>query len=97
MREFEQIFPLTPTLFVEPATEELHRAYRRAAEHITPESSIDELLEELRSMIPSITRFFEDVLVMTEDRSLRENRLALLQRIAALPKGIVDLSKVEGF
>jgi len=28
---------------------------------------------------------------------VRQTRLALLQRIAALPKGIVDLSKVEGF
>jgi glycyl-tRNA synthetase beta subunit len=37
------------------------------------------------------------VLVMTEDETLRENRLALLQRIARLTKGIVDLTKVEGF
>jgi hypothetical protein len=28
---------------------------------------------------------------------VRQTRLALLQRIAALPKGIVDLSKAEGF
>ncbi len=97
VRDFEEIFPLNPALFIEPATEELHRAYLRAAERITPQSPIDELLEELRSMIPAITRFFDDVLVMTEERALRENRLALLQRIAALPKGIVDLSKVEGF
>jgi len=48
-------------------------------------------------MIPVINRFFDDVLVMAEDRVLRENRLALLQRIAALTRGIVDLSKVEGF
>jgi len=97
VREFEETFPLDPSLFVEPATEELYRAYRRATEHITPESSVDELLEELRSMIPTITRFFDDVLVMCNDRSLRENRLALLQHIAKLPRGIVDLSKVEGF
>jgi len=97
VREFEEAFPLDPERFVEPATEALYAAYCRAAERITPESSIDELLEALRSMIPCITRFFDDVLVMTEERALRENRLALLQRIAALPKGIVDLSKVEGF
>ncbi len=34
---------------------------------------------------------------MTEDKALRENRLALLQHIAALTRGIVDLTKVEGF
>jgi glycyl-tRNA synthetase beta subunit len=34
---------------------------------------------------------------MVEDKTLRENRLALLQRIARLSEGIVDLSKVIGF
>jgi len=48
-------------------------------------------------MIPAINRFFDDVLVMAEDRSLRENRLGLLQRIAALAGGVADLSHLEGF
>ena len=48
-------------------------------------------------MIEPITAFFDDVLVMAQDEALRENRLALLQRIAALSEGIVDLTKVEGF
>jgi len=97
VREFEETFPLNPALLVEPATKGLYGAYLQAADRITPRSSIGELLGELRSMIPAITRFFDDVLVMTEDRALRENRLALLQRIAALTSGIVDLRKVEGF
>jgi len=97
VRGFEDDFPLDQTLFVEPATEELHSAYLQSAGRISPQSSIDELFEELRAMISAITRFFDDVLVMAEDRALRENRLALLQRIAGLPKGIVDLGKVEGF
>jgi len=97
VREFEETFPLKPALFVEPATQELYGAYQRAAARITPESSVDELFEELHSMIPAITCFFDDVLVMTEERALRENRLALLQRISALPRGIVDLTQVMGF
>ena len=51
----------------------------------------------LRQMQPAISRFFEDVLVMDEDRAVRENRLALLQHIANLPAGIADLSALEGF
>ena len=97
MRESGETFALNPVHFVEPATDELHRACLQAAEPITPQSSVDELFEKLRSMIPAITRFFDDVLVMTEETALRENRLALLQRIAALPRGIVDLTKVMGF
>jgi glycyl-tRNA synthetase beta subunit len=34
---------------------------------------------------------------MDPDPQVRENRLALLQCIAALPKGIADLSELEGF
>ena len=48
-------------------------------------------------MIPFIDQFFEDVLVMDENQLLRENRLALLQRIAALADGVADMSRLEGF
>jgi glycyl-tRNA synthetase len=37
------------------------------------------------------------VLVMAEDSAVRSNRLGLLQRVAALSRGIADLSKLEGF
>jgi glycyl-tRNA synthetase len=36
-------------------------------------------------------------MVMVDDKALRENRLALLQRIASLADGVADLSKLEGF
>ena len=48
-------------------------------------------------MIPAVNAFFDKVLVMAEDKKLQENRLALLQRIAALSEGVADLSKLEGF
>ncbi|MCD6554027.1 MAG: glycine--tRNA ligase subunit beta [Anaerolineae bacterium] len=97
VRSFEEEFPLDPARFVEPATVALHQAYLEARAQVTPQSTVDELFAALQPMIPVINRFFDDVLVMAEDRTLRENRLALLQRIATLPGGIVDLSKVEGF
>ena len=34
---------------------------------------------------------------MDEDTTVRENRLALLQHIAALTTGLADLSELEGF
>jgi glycyl-tRNA synthetase len=37
------------------------------------------------------------VMVMAEEKELRENRLAQLQHIAALADGIADLSRLEGF
>ena len=48
-------------------------------------------------LIPLITDFFDNVLVMDEDLALRENRLGLLQMIAGLADGILDLTRLEGF
>lgn len=48
-------------------------------------------------MLPAINEFFDKVLVMAEEPSVRENRLGLLQSIAALAEGVADLSKLEGF
>jgi len=51
-------------------------------------------------LVDVIDRYFareSGVLVMAEERALRENRLAQLQHIAALADGIVDLSRLEGF
>jgi glycyl-tRNA synthetase beta subunit len=37
------------------------------------------------------------VLVNAEEETLRNARLALVQHIAALPAGVADLSKLQGF
>ncbi|MBK8619493.1 MAG: glycine--tRNA ligase subunit beta [Anaerolineales bacterium] len=60
-------------------------------------STVDEFLEIVTKLIPSITAFFDKVLVMAEDEKVKENRLGLLQKIASLSSGIADLSKLEGF
>ncbi len=60
-------------------------------------STVDDFLEIVAKLIPSITAFFDKVLVMAEDKSVKENRLGLLQKIASLASGVADLSKLEGF
>jgi len=59
--------------------------------------NVDAFLKVVLALIPSITAFFEKILVMAEDKDVRENRLALLQKIAGLAHGVADLSKLEGF
>jgi len=86
-----------PGLDPEAATVALWNAFRAARAQVTPGSDVDRLLIALWPMIPAIDRFFEDVLVMHEDAALRDNRLALLQEIWALSRGVVDLSRLEGF
>ena len=58
---------------------------------------VDAFLKVVVALIPSITLFFEKILVMAEEKDIRENRLGLLQRIANLANGVADLSKLEGF
>jgi glycyl-tRNA synthetase len=58
---------------------------------------VDEFLNIVVRLIPSINAFFDKVLVMAEEEKVRQNRLALVGEIADLSKGIADLSKLEGF
>jgi glycyl-tRNA synthetase len=97
VRSFDTEFELQPDRFVEPSAQRLYEAYLACQERVGPQSSIDQFFTAFVPMIEPITAFFDDVLVMAEDETLRENRLALLQRIAALTEGIVDLTRVEGF
>jgi glycyl-tRNA synthetase len=97
VRDFETEFELQPDQFIESSTRRLYEAYLICREQVGRESSINTLFTAFQPMVEPINTFFDDVLVMTEDQVFRENRLALLQHIAALTKGIVDLTKVEGF
>jgi len=97
VRDQPRTYGLNPSAFVEDATCALHIAYEGVAALVGPGSTPSELFGAFQSIIPVINHFFDEVLVMAEDRVLRENRLALLQRIAALTDGIADLRVLEGF
>ena len=93
---------LRPEKLQEPVERRLYEAYQRAASALAQNADVDTLLDELAGMTSSIAAFFAPaaeggVLVMHEDKAIRENRLALLQHISALSEGIVDLSQLEGF
>jgi glycyl-tRNA synthetase len=97
VRDQETRFEFEPGLDPEPASAALRKAYEGARTQITPESDVDRLLTVLHPMIPAISGFFDDVLVMHEDRALQESRLGLLQDIWKLSQGIVDVTRLEGF
>ncbi|MFZ5887325.1 MAG: glycine--tRNA ligase subunit beta [Chloroflexota bacterium] len=81
--------------FVEMEEKTLYEAVCTAV-HGQP-STVDEFLETVVKLIPSINAFFDKVLVMAEDEKVRNNRLALVGQIADLSKGLADLSRLEGF
>ena len=97
VRDQAERLDFVPDLDPESATAALGEAYQIARAQITPTSDVDRFLTAIRPMIPAINCFFDDVLVMHEDRELRESRLGLLQDIWDLSRGIVDMARLEGF
>lgn len=61
------------------------------------DGTIPAFVQALRKAEPDITSFFDSVLVMDDDEAIRQNRLALVQRVVALADGLADLSYLEGF
>jgi glycyl-tRNA synthetase len=98
-RDLTQKFELDSQAFAEKAEEGLYSALLQAENtlHLSQELSADSFLNAFLPMVPVVNRFFDEVLVMAEDTALRQNRLALLQRIVALGNGVADMSKLEGF
>ncbi|MBV6402585.1 MAG: Glycine--tRNA ligase beta subunit [Anaerolineales bacterium] len=94
-RDQEKMFKVSEKAFVEKEEKDLFAAFQKTVNR--QPSTVNEFLEIVVKLIPSINAFFDKVLVMAEDKKLQENRLGLLQQIAALSKGIADLSKLEGF
>ncbi len=97
VRNLDERYEFQPGPDPEPATAALREAYETARAQITPESDVDHFLTAIRPLVPAINRFFDDVLVMHEDPTLRAVRLGLLQDIWELSRGIVDVTRLEGF
>ncbi|MBN2554843.1 MAG: glycine--tRNA ligase subunit beta [Anaerolineales bacterium] len=84
-------------LLQDPAEKELYDKLRSVENQPRPLGSMEAFMQALESLVPAITGFFDDVMVMAEDEALRRNRLALLQRIVSLSDDVVLLDTVEGF
>ncbi|CAI9101241.1 OLC1v1038518C1 [Oldenlandia corymbosa var. corymbosa] len=64
---------------------------------INPGMEVDAFVETSSQLLQPLEDFFNNVFVMVEDERIRNNRLAVLQKVADLPKGIADLSALPGF
>ncbi|MCD6353133.1 MAG: glycine--tRNA ligase subunit beta [Proteobacteria bacterium] len=86
-----------PLLFVEEAEKNLYEIYQQvetAVQQLIKSRDYPVALNQLAMLKPSVDRFFDDVMVMCEDESLRINRLGLLGKISILFKNIADFSKI---
>ena len=96
-RDKTEQYEVRPADFVIDEERSLWAAYQSVPTDLDSVSSADGFLRAFTPLIPAITAFFDKVLVMDENPRVRENRLGLLQKIAGLAKGVVELSKLEGF
>jgi glycyl-tRNA synthetase len=97
IRGLDQSYSVDAACFETHSEQALFDAITQAEADTADLQTVDSFLEAFEPMVPVINQFFDEVLVMAEDPDTRENRLAMMQRIAALAKGVADLSYLEGF
>ncbi|MBN1681295.1 MAG: glycine--tRNA ligase subunit beta [Anaerolineae bacterium] len=96
-RDEPQTYPVDPAHFAEDVERDLFAAYQATAGQLDAADNVDAFLTAFVPVVPVIQAFFEGVMVHTDDPVGRQNRLGLLQAVASLAAGYVDLSKLAGF
>ncbi|MHB8095634.1 MAG: glycine--tRNA ligase subunit beta, partial [Candidatus Aminicenantales bacterium] len=90
-------FKINPDLFVEKEERDLYSTFTIVKENVAPMIAKGDFARA-QSIIfriqPSLNTFFEKVLVMAEDKKVRQNRLGLLQAIRELLIQVADYSQV---
>lgn len=86
-----------PRRFASSAERALHgeaTTLRAETEHLVKAGDYVRALQLIAAIRPIVDMFFEEVLVMAEDRDLQDNRLAILKEVADLFCGIANFSKI---
>ncbi|MDQ3247728.1 MAG: glycine--tRNA ligase subunit beta, partial [Chloroflexota bacterium] len=97
-RTLTERLPPNADAYAEAVEHQLHAALERAEAALVGSAEPATVLgEQLHALQAPINAYFDQVLVNAEDQTVRQARLALVQRIAALPAGVADLSKLQGF
>ena len=90
--------PVDPTLFLDSSETALYEAVQRAKiaaeRHIAAGAWLDALME-IATLRGPVDQFFDSVMVMADDVSVKNNRLALLTTIARLLSKIADFSRLS--
>jgi glycyl-tRNA synthetase beta subunit len=93
----QELYAVEVDRFEDEIERQLYDEIKTLQEQDRPEGSVSALLEDVAQLVPLITAYFEDVLVMAEDEQLRRSRLGTLQRIVQFAEGVLDFSRLEGF
>ena len=86
-----------PSLLQDDAESVLYFAMQAARKDVTPlieKRAYSAALRRLLELRTPVDAFFDDVMVMTDEPSVRNNRLALLTELRALFLDIADISRL---
>jgi glycyl-tRNA synthetase beta chain len=100
LRKADQNVPgaADPELFEMDAERELYEQIEHSAEQIRPlmkDADYGATLQTLSGLRKPVDRFFDDVMVMADDPSVRGNRLALLASLSRQFLQVADLSRLQ--
>jgi len=87
-----------PGIFQHQSEADLLNAYAQVSSRVENDLAAgryDQALVKIASLRDPVDAFFEGVMVMAEDSAVRQNRLALLNKIAALFSQFADFSKLS--
>ena len=90
---------VNPDFFENAAERELHSAVRDAAQKVPAlkrAGKYQEALEVIAGVRPAVDRFFDEVMVMAENESVRNNRLTLLAELLREFTTVADFSEIGG-
>ena len=76
--------------FVEPIEKTLYNSINNIKENVDYKA----YLEELEALNATVSKFFEDVLVMDKDENVKNNRITLLSLLKSKYEHLTDFSKV---
>jgi glycyl-tRNA synthetase beta chain len=85
------------SLLTEDAERELHGAYLavdRETQALVRAGDYQRALEAISKLRPFVDTFFDKVLVMAEDKAVRESRLRLLGKLDRMFSGIAQFSEI---
>jgi glycyl-tRNA synthetase beta chain len=95
--EYDDSGKLDSALLEDAAEKALYEALTIAEQRVSPlleKRAYTEALTELSSLRQAVDTFFDEVMVMTDNAALRQNRLALLSALRALFLNIADVSRL---
>ncbi|MEH6358033.1 MAG: glycine--tRNA ligase subunit beta [Pseudomonadales bacterium] len=94
----EDIAEVSTHLLEAGAEQELAEIVSHKTQLVAPliaKSDYTATLENLADLRPAVDNFFDNVMVMTDDEAVRNNRLALLQQLRGLFLKVADISLLQ--